>query len=741
MNKKLLTFVFLILVPFGLFSQHNRQRVWVVDEFAYPNTMTWVLQVAYQGVMDPTLEIGAFCGDECRGIVDARYESVLNDYRWYLNIQGQGGETLNFYVRRDGVELDAVTDFTFVFEENGKLGTIANPYVIDFHTIESSYYMLITDESQLVAGRKYLIANGFEGTVKAMGKQNASNRSAVEMDCANRKTYQTPAVNAAEDAVFQFTLGGSTGAWTWRDEAGNGYVVINDDGILTVADTPCDWVIDLSPTGISNISMTLDEETKYIGFYNDFFRSRNTVSSLYLFAKCELVSGTMASLTTDDPAAMFVVEAGNTLNVTDLSTVDVSNLFIEDGAQLVNASSNVLATLQKSVTAYDDASMRDGWFTLASPMAATAVETGSNLIFPDYDLYSFDETNLTHEEWRNYKTAGNFTDFEAGRGYLYANATTFMPLFKGTLNHDAITFPMTYTAERPDVLTGFNLVGNPFPHNIYKGAGGAIDDSGLASGYYVLTHSGAWEAKTYDMPIAPGQGILVKTTAAHSLNIAKTNASALGESTSGNAKGNVMSRIGLRVSNGNDEDVAYVYLGKGNNLVKMRHLNAASPSLAVMQADGDFAIAHVDADCEVIDLRFANKRTATYTITVDVKDYMNGYLHLIDNLTGADVDLLRTLTYTFKATGQDYPCRFRLVLQGSDSEDNNAPFAYFADGEIHLMVETQDHASLQIVDMMGRVVRCTDDVRIVSTRGMVLGVYMLRLIDGDDVRTQKIMVR
>ena len=67
------------------------------------------------------------------------------------------------------------------------------------------------------------------------------------------------------------------------------------------------------------------------------------------------------------------------------------------------------------------------------------------------------------------------------------------------------------------------------------------------------------------------------------------------------------------------------------------------------------------------------------------------------------------------------------------------PFAYYADGEIRL-VETCHGASLQVVDMMGRVVVSTDVARNVSTSGIAPGVYVLRLINGENVRTQKIVI-
>ena len=50
--------------------------------------------------------------------------------------------------------------------------------------------------------------------------------------------------------------------------------------------------------------------------------------------------------------------------------------------------------------------------------------------------------------------------------------------------------------------------------------------------------------------------------------------------------------------------------------------------------------------------------------------------------------------------------------------------------------------TLQVVDVMGRVIvsRCGDAMNRVSTSGMTPGVYVLRLINGDNVKTQKIVI-
>ena len=116
-------------------------------------------------------------------------------------------------------------------------------------------------------------------------------------------------------------------------------------------------------------------------------------------------------------------------------------------------------------------------------------------------------------------------------------------------------------------------------------------------------------------------------------------------------------------------------------------------------------------------------------------------LRLIDNMTGADIDLLATPSYTFEAKTTDYASRFRLVFSSTGIEENeNANFAYYNGSE--WVINATDNATVEVIDMMGRVIRvCTGGVHTLSTNGMASGVYMMRLIDGNNVKTQKIVVR
>ena len=71
-------------------------------------------------------------------------------------------------------------------------------------------YQLVTSADQLVAGRTYLIVN--VANCKALGTtQNNNNRSASSV------TIEDGVIPSIDNTVCELTLGGSTGAWTFKD--------------------------------------------------------------------------------------------------------------------------------------------------------------------------------------------------------------------------------------------------------------------------------------------------------------------------------------------------------------------------------------------------------------------------------------------------------------------------------------------------------------------------------------------
>jgi hypothetical protein len=183
-------------------------------------------------------------------------------------------------------------------------------------------------------------------------------------------------------------------------------------------------------------------------------------------------------------------------------------------------------------------------------------------------------------------------------------------------------------------------------------------------------------------------------------------------------------------------DHAYVQFGGGNTLRKMK-LSDNTPSLSVLHDGEDWAAVTIGSATGELPVNFKATENGTYTIRVSIEGLEVEYLHLIDNMTGVDTDLLQTSNYSFEAKTTDYESRFKLAFAADEAVCGpSEAFAFISNGEIIVDGE----GMLQVIDMMGRIITSRDGVHTVATNGMTPGVYVLRIINGDDVKTQKMVL-
>jgi hypothetical protein len=433
-----------------------------------------------------------------------------------------------------------------------------------------------------------------------------------------------------------------------------------------------------------------------------------------------------------DNSDKLTVKSGKTLTATyGAGTYLPSQLVIEEGGQFVtNIPSK--GTVQRHIDAFSSAN--DGWNFIASPVTESiAANTVSGLIPWDatvYDLYYLDEENTY---WRNYKQ--NAFEINHNQGYLYANGAGTTLNFSGTLQPyvaAGISIPLSNTGD------DWNLVGNPFTFNAYAN-----------KSYYVINGRNVEAAVSGAIP--PCTGIVVKATGDNqTVTFTKNNPAA--NSNQGNLNIVVAEQVATRDGASSVAvDKAIVSFNEGSELEKFV-FNQDNAKLYFTQDGQDYAIAYSEGQGEV-PVNFKATKNGEYTITVNSEDVELGYLHLIDNLTGADVDLLspslraersnpdQPASYTFTAKTTDYASRFRLVFSANgDAEDDDETFAFINNGDIIVNGE----GMLQVIDVLGHV--CRDAMlaspgQRVSTAGMTPGVYVLRLINGNEVRTQKIVIQ
>jgi len=448
-----------------------------------------------------------------------------------------------------------------------------------------------------------------------------------------------------------------------------------------------------------------------------------------IVADCEVNNTSTATNITIIRQYNLSIEPGNTLTVNGTITNKgtAANLIIEDGGQLMHHQDGILATVKKNISAYS--SDNDGWHLIASSLASNSdVTTVENLLSNTYDLFYYDEPTAY---WMNQMDAtNNFTALQPGKGYLYANSEDVTLEFAGALRNGTESFTVSSLSYQGEVLKGFNLIGNPYAHNVTT----LTMENVAAQGCYRMdgTTDLVVSEVTANDPLKPGEGIFVLATGENASVTFNTTTTKMRNETENT--GSICMEV---LENGRISDRLLVKRNEGSDFQKLSFRDDRTKLFATRDNE-ELAIVSCNNDEQAVNFKTA--KNGTYTISVTLKDIEVEYLHLIDNLTGNNVDLLVNPTYTFDAKTTDYASRFRLVFSPEAIENENSDsFAFVANGEF--IIANEGMATLQVIDLTGRILS-TETIKGSFNMPISLssGVYMLRLINGNDVKTQKIVV-
>ena len=408
------------------------------------------------------------------------------------------------------------------------------------------------------------------------------------------------------------------------------------------------------------------------------------------------------------------------------------SITIKDGGQLKQGSATLKVTLEKEITGYGESTGKDHYYFITAPFNGNT-QIGYNAIWNhvlnlndgDYDFYAFDATEVG-EEWQNYE-AYNF-NMNNGQGYLYANKANKTLEFTGTAVgciNSTSTVDYTYDGESTDPFNGWALVGNPYTCNTYINY--VNGETVLAADFYTLNANG-------DTYVLSESSVALPPLTGAFINYAATGAVQFTTEAPTGAKAGMLN---MTLSQGRGSiDQARVRFGQGYN---MKHMSFRNNSSIYMPVDGnDYAVVYSEKQGEM-PVSFKAEKNGSYSLSFNTENVEFGYLHLIDNLTGNDVDLLETPSYSFEAKTTDYASRFKLVFS-ANSTVNEESFAFMSDG--NLIVNNEGNATLQVIDVNGRILR-SESINGSASINMntVPGVYMIRVINGENVKTQKMVVR
>ena len=388
----------------------------------------------------------------------------------------------------------------------------------------------------------------------------------------------------------------------------------------------------------------------------------------------------------------------------------------------------------KDITAYTENS-KDRYYLIASPIGEVNPENVTNMLANNYDLYYFDQSATDGLEWINYRSnanAGGGFNLQPGKGYLYANNENVTLSFTGVPYNGNGQFDLTYDENAS--LKGWNLIGNPYPTI-------ALLDN---MSYYRLNPDGnALNATTENTPVAAMEGVFVQVTEANQ----KANFVVV----TNNGEPSKVAKLNINVTQGRATgsattlDNAIVRFDNGSTLGKFQ-LNPNHTKVYIPQGGKDYAIVRSATQGEM-PVNFKAEKNGSYTLNVSAENMGMHYLHLIDNMTGADVDLLADPSYSFEAKTTDYASRFRLVFDANENgaSTSSAAFAYYNGNNWVISnpsTSSGSEATLQVIDVMGRILRSeTLKGNAEINLNQPAGIYMLRLVNGENVKTQKIVVR
>lgn len=382
------------------------------------------------------------------------------------------------------------------------------------------------------------------------------------------------------------------------------------------------------------------------------------------------------------------------------------------GALTLYKRASAIASYKTVIAGYGD--NEGGYCLIASPVSADPTNVTNMMTeqAENYDLYWFDQAN-DEAQWRNYKA--NSFYLTPGKGYLYARNSDAELTFNGLEYEGNGTINLTYADGA--TFDGWNLIGNPFG-----------TESDLDKAYYRMNSTGdGFEAVTNDSPVNVMEGVFVKATASGQ-------SATFSPSNSKDRKAVAKTNIMVANANGTVVDNVIIRFDGGSTLEKFSFRDD-NTKLYIPQDDADYAIVNSNATGE-LSLYFKAATTGNYTISMKQSDADLGYLHLIDRLTGADVNMLLD-DYTFVGSPRDTENRF--IVRFSENSNGMAENNYFAyqNGD---QIIVNGNGELQVFDATGRMVMNTNVNGIQTVNVPATGMYIFRMV-GESVQTQKIVVR
>lgn len=414
------------------------------------------------------------------------------------------------------------------------------------------------------------------------------------------------------------------------------------------------------------------------------------------------------------------------------------------------------------------------WHLLSSPVPNQGFYNNPTAFappgsYPDgtgYDFYAWSEPT---EMWLNRKnSAHSINSFVPGKGYLVAYEDISANKYFGGYSFNSGTIPIPVTASSGGTFKGYNLIGNPYPSSIDWKDRTYLDKSHLktendgysiyiwndaANNYGTYNDANTGDAGTNDVGryVPPLQGFFVQAQSNGDFvfNDGARVHSSQQYMKSGNEEG---FRLSVTAPENAGRDEILLDFGHESNqggADKWYSMNATAPALYVPTTERDYSIRFLTTteDNPIVPIAFKAGLDGEYSIQADFNTAAFSSVKLIDQLSNTVQELNGNSTYSFTATTDDDPNRFKLSFGflGINNPDATAGVhVYTYDNLLYIETPSSEVASINIHNALGQLVmqdRTTGNTLSsfnVSTLGT--GVYVVNVSLNQAVVSQKVVI-
>lgn len=208
--KKLYTIALLIAIAvkaFAIDASDGIQKHWTFDSHQYPFNMTMIGAIQIDGVEQQSeyLEIGAFCGEECRGSELLAYYSEVDKYLVFLSVYGTNNDVITFklYDHQYQTELNLDNQQTVTFSANAFMGNPNEPYLFEF---SSEITWLTVTANVLPEGSGYVYINGDYTTSYSFQHGSTCTLTAQPYSDYRFLYWMKDGVQVSANATYTFTV-------------------------------------------------------------------------------------------------------------------------------------------------------------------------------------------------------------------------------------------------------------------------------------------------------------------------------------------------------------------------------------------------------------------------------------------------------------------------------------------------------------------------------------------------------